>query len=203
MVTKSVSEAARLEELWRGGFGDAYSERCADAGANRGPFWQMIRARFPFDSALEVGCNLGSNLWWLAPHVSRVAGLDLNSGALRKARERLPAATLVEGSARALPFPSGSYDLVCAVGVLIHVADEALPAVMAEMVRVSRRYLLIAEYYAPERREVPYRGQEGALHKDNYGRRLMEVCPELRSAGVGFAGPEVGFDNITWWVFAK
>lgn len=193
---------ARLEELWRTDFGDQYTTRNAGAGVSRAPFWQMIRARFPFDSVLEVGCNLGGNLWWLAPYVSRVAGLDLNSGALRKARERLPAATLVEGSARALPFPSASHDMVLCAGLLIHIPDDALIEVMREMVRVSRGYVLCAEYYADQREEVSYRGQEGALHKDNYGRRFLEACPELRPAGVGFAGPEVGMDRTVWWAFA-
>lgn len=198
-----VSEAMRLEELWRGGFGDKYSERNADAGSARGPFWQMIRIRFPFDSVLEVGANVGANLAHIAPYVSRAAGIDINPSALRAARNRLPSVNLLEASARALPFPDASYDLVFTVGVLIHVPDDALADVMREMVRVSRRYVLCAEYYADQRQEVPYRGQAGALHRDNFGKRFLETCPELRPAGVGFAGPEVGMDRTVWWCFAK
>jgi SAM-dependent methyltransferase len=50
---------------------------------------------------------------------------------------------LVEGDVRTLPFPPGSFDLVYGWEVLHHISDPG--TVVAEMARVSRRYVLLAE----------------------------------------------------------
>lgn len=199
----SVSDTNRLERLWAGEFGDAYVRRNFDAGANRRPFWDAIRRLWPFDSVLEVGCNVGANLVHFTPYVSRVAGVDINPRALTAARQRLPDVTLVEAPARSLPFPCAFYDMAFVCGVWIHLPEDALEQAMRELVRVSRRYVLAMEYYAPEREEVPYRDQPGSLHRDDYGKRLLMTCPELKPVGFGFAGTELGFDRTTWWMFAK
>ena len=67
------SEVSRLEDLWGGEFGDAYVERNRNAGDMRGPFWASLLARFPVQRALEVGCNTGANLRWLAGAVPEIS----------------------------------------------------------------------------------------------------------------------------------
>ena len=51
---------------------------------------------------------------------------------------------------------------------------------MDEIVRCSRRYVLCGEYRADDLEEVPYRGQEGALFRHDYGRLYQERFPSLR-----------------------
>ena len=60
------SQPRRLEELWSGDFGDAYTERNEEAGAGRETFWRQLLAGIEVTTALEVGCNVGANLRWLA-----------------------------------------------------------------------------------------------------------------------------------------
>ena len=57
-------DAARLEALWSGEFGDAYTERNTAAGEGRRRFWRATLDEFPAARVLEVGCNLGANLRW-------------------------------------------------------------------------------------------------------------------------------------------
>jgi len=201
----SLDEAVRLERLWGGDFGDAYSQRNRDAGISRGRFWQEILTEFPVHSALEVGCNIGGNLRWfvtiLPPH--KAFGVDINLGALVRLQRTLPGANAFCGAARDLPVSTGGFDLVFTMGVLIHQPESTLPLAMAEIVRCSQRYVLCGEYYAEQTTEVPYRGQQGALFKRDYGHLYQELFPELQLRKQGFLSRAQGWDDVTFWVFEK
>lgn len=200
------SEVKRLEELWGGDFGNAYVERNAEAARGRQPFWQMILSEFPVRSVLEVGCNVGGNLRWIADLVPsrQVYGVDINEQALARLRQTLPGVNAVYAPARALPFRDRWFDLVFTAGVLIHQPVEVLPVVMAEIVRTSGRYVLCMEYYADELTEVPYRGHSGALWKRDYGGYYQELFPELTLRKTGFLPREAGgWDDVTYWLFEK
>jgi ubiquinone/menaquinone biosynthesis C-methylase UbiE len=111
---------------------------------------------------------------------------------------------LALGSASVLPFGDQAFDLVFTTGVLIHIARADLPAVMSEVVRCSRRYVLCGEYHAPTVTEIRYREQEGALFKDDYGRLYLRSHPELALVEEGFlARQQGGWDDITYWLFEK
>ncbi len=202
---RDTPDASRLEHLWAGSFGDAYSERNAEAGIGRGVFWDRILAKYPARRVLEVGCNAGANLQWIVKHVSQTDtfGIDLNQEALGRLRERLPAVNAITGPGRELPFRDHWFDLSFTTGVLIHQPESTLPLVMSEIVRVSRRYVLCGEYFAAETSEVPYRGQDGALFKRDYGRLYQELFPELDLVEQGFLGQADGWDDVTWWLFER
>ena len=199
-------DAARLEGLWSGGFGDDYVERNRAASEGRRPFWEHVLGRIEAASALEIGCNVGGNLRWLAELLGaeNVAGVDVNERALEVVRSEIPGVDVRVASARELPFADASFDLVFTTGVLIHQSPEELPRVMDEIVRASRRYVLCGEYRADELEEVPYRGQRGALYKQDYGRLYQERFPQLRLLEEGFLPKSEGvWDDVTYWVFEQ
>lgn len=202
---KSIAEASRLEELWNSDFGNAYVNRNRRAGERRGPFWQAILTEFPVQNVLEVGCNIGANLRWVASHLQpqNVSGVDINLKALNELRCSLPDVNALWGLARELPFRDRWFDLVFTMGVLIHQSESMLPLVMSEIVRCSRRYVLCGEYYAEQTTEIVYRGQKEALFKRDYGRIYKELFPELRLCKQGFLSCEEGWDDVTYWVFEK
>ena len=199
------AEAARLEGLWAGEFGDAYIARNIEAGAGRDRFWAALFERYPVSSVLEVGCNVGANLQWLVPLLgsSRVHGVDVNEQALTILRRRFPGVRAIISPARSLPFEDGSMDLVFTSGVLIHQPDSALRDVMGELVRVAQAFVLAIEYHADEDVEVPYRGQRGALFKRNYAGLYQSYFPELELLEGGFLGRDDGWDDATWCIFRK
>lgn len=205
MTDGNEAAAERLESLWEGPFGDAYTARNADVGAGRQAFWDSVLAEFPVGRVLEVGCNLGANLQWIAGRVpSRdVFGVDVNETALRQLRGRLPEVNAVWAKGRELPFRDGFFDLVFTCGVLIHQPPENLQDVMGEIVRCSRRYILAAEYFAERLTEVPYRGQSGVLFKADFGALYTERFPWLKLLRRGFLGRDQGWDDVTYWVFEK
>ena len=202
MSGEERSDARRLEDLWSGKFGDAYTARNIASGDGRRPFWDRVFADFPSASALEVGCNVGANLRWVAERVSAV-GLDVNHAALAELQQRVPRARPVQASARALPFPDAAFDLVFTVGVLIHQSPTTIDSVMREIVRCARRYILCAEYFSADLVEVPYRGQEGALFKRDFGGLYKQLFTELALKEQGFLGRAEGWDDVTYWMFEK
>lgn len=203
----SDASTGRLEQLWAGDFGDDYVQRNADAERGREGFWAEILDRLGPATALEVGCNVGGNLRWLADALGpeNVAGIDVNERALGTLRERLPGVDARKAVARALPFEDGSFDLAFTMGVLIHQPTEDLRDVMAEIVRCSQRWVLCGEYYDASEVEVPYHGERGALFRRDYGALYADAFPELRLAATGFLGrgPESSWDDVTWWAFEK
>ncbi len=198
------STQTRLEKLWAGDFGDAYVDRNAQAQRGREGFWRELLGRIEPDSALEVGCNVGGNLRWVAESVDSVTGVDVNEKALAQLAERVPEARGIHTSGTALPFDDGAFDLVFTMGVLIHQSTEQLPAMMSEVVRCARRWVLCGEYFSEQDVEVPYRGHHGALFKRDYGRLYAERHQELRLADQGFLPASEGtWDDVTWWLFEK
>jgi len=205
MSEPGKESASRLEELWRGSFGDAYTDRNAAAANGREPFWKDLLAAYPCERVLEVGCNLGANLYWIARllPLRGVFGIDVNEGALVRVRQTLPGVNAVWSKARELPFRDGYFDLVFTCGVLIHQPPETLADVMSEIVRCSRRYVLAAEYFAETPTEVPYRGQTGALFKNDFGGVYQKASPSLRLLRKGFLSKAEGWDDVTYWLFEK
>lgn len=205
MADEARSEAARLERLWGGPFGDAYVGRNAHLDERRTAFWRDLFADLAVRSVLEVGCGQGANLKPIAALSTApdVWGIDINETALAKLRVNVTGVNAVRGVVRELPFRDRWFDLVFTMGVLIHQPDETLPLVMAEIVRCSRRYVLWGEYVASERTEVPYHGEPGALVKREFGRIYGELFPELIVCREGFLGTDEGFDRITWQLLER
>lgn len=205
-MTEREPDTGRLEELWRGDFGDEYVGRNAAAGQGREPFWNELLDEFPVESVLEVGCNRGGNLGHIARKVPprSVYGIDINETALAELRSEVPGVNALWSPAREIPFRDRWFDLVFTTGVLIHQSPNALPLVMGEVVRCSRRYVLCGEYYAEELTEVPYRGHRGALYKRDFGALYQELFPELELRKRGFLSKQDGgWDDVTYWLFEK
>lgn len=198
-------------ELWRGSFGDAYIDRNAPQDATLKalhPMWvRMLERARGLSTVLEVGANIGLNLRTL----DRFLDADLTAVEPNAvARERLLADGVVgkgraiDAVAKALPFDDDTFDLVFTAGVLIHVNPDDLARSCQEMHRVSRKYVLCAEYYSATPREVPYRGMGGQLFLRDFGAFWMQTCPDLKLVDYGFFWTGAGaVDNLTWWLFQK
>lgn len=199
------SQAKRLESLWEGEFGDAYTDRNQEAGESRAPFWEQIVKEFSVNCILEVGCNLGGNLRWLASHLSpqNLYGVDINLKAIQELHRELPHVNAFYSQARELPFRDRWFDLVFTMGVLIHQPPETLPIVMAEIVRCANRYVLCGEYFSSEPETVTYRGEIDALFKRDFGSFYQELFPDLILRKKGFLSKADGWDDVTYWIFEK
>jgi ubiquinone/menaquinone biosynthesis C-methylase UbiE len=89
---------------------------------------------------LDVGCGDGLLSVRLAREGAQVTGLDSDPRMLESARRRAGSArvrpTFVDGSAEALPFPDGSFDIALAITVLCLLSEPK--KAFREMARVLR-----------------------------------------------------------------
>jgi hypothetical protein len=94
-----------------------------------------------------------------------------------------------------------SFDLVFTTTVLIHIAPEQLQQAMTEIVRCADKYVLCGEYFAPNETLIPYRGQEKALWKRDYGSLYEKWFPGLTLIDQGFLSG--AWDDVIWWLYER
>ncbi|HKF05424.1 MAG TPA: pseudaminic acid biosynthesis-associated methylase [Candidatus Sulfotelmatobacter sp.] len=189
---RSATETQQ-ERIWKGDFGREYTERNTVDTASLDQLWrrnygvarstinESFLSRIPKDAKfLEVGCNAGNQLLMLSQMGwSNLSGTELQPFAMEIARSRLPSATFKLGSALALPWDDGSFDVVFTCGVLIHISPTDLPTVMDEIYRTTKEYIWGTEYYAPEVTQVTYRDHSELLWKMDFARQYMRRFPDL------------------------
>ncbi|WP_310391680.1 pseudaminic acid biosynthesis-associated methylase [Hymenobacter sp.] len=187
-------QLTKQENFWAGNFGREYTDRNSRHLDEWNEFYRStwghskleMNEEFIGDLAreariLEVGCNTGMQLMGLqAAGFTNLYGIEIQAYAVEKAREFVRGVNVMQGSGLDLPFKDGFFDLVCTNGVLIHIAPDDLPRMMAEMVRCSSRYIMGYEYYAPETTPIHYRGNEGFAWKSNFAQLFLDHFPELR-----------------------
>lgn len=95
----------------------------------------------PEDRLLDIGCGSGVHMVRFLGRAAHVAGIDYSEAMIALARRTLEESghknwELGTADAASLPFQSGSFDTVIAMGLLDYVPD--VPAVLAECVRVLK-----------------------------------------------------------------
>lgn len=106
-------------------------------------FHDLIGRTQGASSVLEVGCGEGYMQQALMRYLftERVA-FDIDAPIVAEARRIAPESRYLVADGQSLPFPDGRFDVVMATEVLEHVPDPA--RALAEMRRVSRRYVLVS-----------------------------------------------------------
>ena len=201
------------EDFWRGSFGDDYTRRVNGikmVESNIAFFNDALVRAKGIETILEIGCNRGLNLAaleYIDPSAVKT-GIDINESAIRAMSMmfddlKLDKPYMHVSSVVDYETPN-RYDLVFTKGVLIHVDPTQLDTVYAKMVELSKRYILVAEYYNPTPVEVPYRGHNGKLFKRDFAGELIDRY--------GLALVDYGFvyhrdanwqDDITWFLLEK
>jgi trans-aconitate methyltransferase len=131
-----------------------------------------------YRTVLEVGCGAGHNLPLACDgrNVSRVTGVDISEEALRRARERWPAAEFSQLDIQTDRLP-GQWDLVFSSLVLEHLPDDV--AAIEHMRAMTGRHLLVTTIAGNYERYRSWEAQVG--HVRNYARGELEQ--KLRGAG--------------------
>lgn len=210
MSASTPTYRTEQEAFWAGQFGTEYIERNqGDAllASNLNFFSKALASARGVESCIEFGANIGMNLRALKLlHPSQEQhAVEINADAVRRLREFLPADRVHHGSL--LDFlPERDWDLALIKGVLIHLNPEALPQVYDMLVRATRRYLLVAEYYNPAPVAIPYRGHGDRLFKRDFAGEILDRHPSMELVDYGFAyrrDPVFPQDDITWFLMRK
>ncbi len=91
---------------------------------------------------LDVGCGTGLLVRRFLEHGVDAYGLDADTAAVAKANQRVNGHYQV-GSALHVPYETESFDTVISVGCLEHLAEADIPTALAELYRVSKRFLYV------------------------------------------------------------
>lgn len=203
----------RQLEAWAGNFGDDYIAR------NEFAEWKVpygikafsaILEGLNIESVLEVGTNVGLNLYYISTvlrDTPRLFAVEPNRQAFEKlvSNSNLKLEQAWNCDAFSIPLPDSSVDLVFTAGVLIHIHPDNLSRAVDEIVRLSQRYILCIEYFSHEPQEIDYRGKKGMLFKRDFGSFYLDRHSNLQCVKYGFLWQREFkiFDNLTWWLFEK
>ncbi len=198
------------EEFWSGKFGTDYIERNRSRellASNLHLFSRVLERSEPIGDAFEIGCNIGMNLRaleLLAPNCALEA-IEINENAAEEAAKISNVRKVHKGSI--LDFEhDGRFDLVFTKGVLIHINPDYLEAVYRSMANLSRRYVLIAEYYNPKPVSVEYRGESDKLFKRDFAGEFMSVNQDFTLVDFAFHYKKAynfSQDDITWFLMRR
>jgi pseudaminic acid biosynthesis-associated methylase len=191
-------------DLWRSDFGRQYTDRNDVEKPERVATWRRLLGGIVPTRAIEVGCNVGWNLEYLRRlGASELYAVEPQAYAVARARSRAPEFGVLQGTAFDLPFKDNFADLAFTSGVLIHIAPADIARAMAEIYRVSKRWIVAIEYDAPSEQAIKYRGTDDSLWKRDHGGIWQATYPELRRLARLELGAADGYDDCTAHFFEK
>lgn len=143
---------------------------------------------------LDVPTGTGRFVDALLARGIRVAGADISSEMMRQGQERLdregsPAGSLgfTQCEAEALPFRASSFDMVASIRFFMHLTPGVRLAVLRELARVSRRWVLVDYRHRHAPRNILKRWAHAlGLRKSPAPPRVSrdEMLAELEAAGL-------------------
>ena len=125
---------------------------------------EKIEKYFPFRNILEIGCNAGPNLYWLAKKYPGVylVGIDINpvaisNGMVLLKKEGICNVYLETRRADDLKkYPDKSFDIVFTNATLIYIGPDKINKVIKEMIRLARKALILIEWHSGQQTGDPY-----------------------------------------------
>jgi len=105
------------------------------------------------EKILEIGCGTGIDLRLFSDSI-QLNGIDLNEHAINIAKEKLPNTNFQKGSITKLPFEDSSMDFVFTHGLMNYLDDDVLEKGIAEMFRVSKKWIMHCEKYEKTEKEI-------------------------------------------------
>ena len=197
------------ELFWESEFGDEYISRNNSKkllASNKHLFKKILENLTDIESVLEFGCNIGLNLEAIKSIKPKLqlSGVEINAKAAEIAQSLgigpIYKTTILEN----MEVPS-VYDLTFTKGVLIHINPDKLPEAYQNLVKYSKKYIMICEYYNPQPVTIPYRGHSDKLFKRDFANEL-KVSFDLDLIDYGFTyhgDNEYPQDDLTWFLFKK
>ena len=145
----------------------------------------VIREKFPSDApaVLDIGCGTGWLLEGLRSLYRFGVGMDFALAGLRKLQGHR-----VAGACTLLPFRANSFDLALCAEIIEHLDDASLEQLLAEVRRVTRRYILVTTPHAEKRALNLVRCNRclAVFHSSLHVRSFTEQVLRQRMSAAGF-----------------
>jgi pseudaminic acid biosynthesis-associated methylase len=203
------------EQFWQGQFGDDYTARNVNLVENN---YQMFRTIFNWvwgkdeylfyddiKSIIEFGAGSGQNIQALQRIFpdAKFDVVEINKKACEKLKELNSWCGIIENSILNFDINFYKYDLVLSKGLLIHIAPENIEKAFDVLYNASNKYILLAEYYSPARREILYRGEHNKLWAFDFIKPILDRGCKILDYGFVSRYDKYPQDDLTFALFKK
>jgi spore coat polysaccharide biosynthesis protein SpsF len=196
------------EIFWKTDFGNEYTERNNECLIkNNINLFEKILKNINISSIFEIGCNRGLNLIAINNINKNILlnGLEINEKAHKMLYDTKLCNKLYNESIYDFN-TTDKFNLVFTKGVLIHINPDKLNIVYEKLYNLSDKYILIAEYYSRDVREINYRGNNNKLFKRDFCGEIMDKYKDLSLIDYGFVyyrDTKYPLDDISWFLLEK
>jgi pseudaminic acid biosynthesis-associated methylase len=205
------------EQFWQGQFGNEYTARNINLVENN---WQMFCKIFHehsdtdyaytlkseyenINSIIEFGAGSGQNIQALRrifPNAEFMA-VEINDKAYKELK-KIGGVKVIKESILDFPLTLKA-DLILSKGLLIHIHPDNAEYAFDEIYKASNKYILLCEYYSPNRVMIPYRGENDKLWKFDFIKPMLDRGCLLLDYGFVSKYDKYPQDDITWVLLRK
>ena len=198
------------EKFWKGNFGNKYSIR-----NNKRIYLRSIQNFFNIalkktkgiNSCIELGAGTGNNIKCLKQKYPKaeLQAVEINKFATKFLKKIIAKGDIFNESI--LKWQTNKkFDLVLIKGVLIHIPPNELNKIYNLLFKLSKKYILICEYFNPTPVNVTYRGHKNRLFKRDFAGEMLKKFKKLKIFDYGFIyknDPNYPLDNVNWFLLKK
>ncbi len=199
------------EKFWKGKFGDSYIERNKSKKTIINNIYFFKKALFKankINSVCELGSNIGLNILALKKiyknKLKKVLSVEINKKASRIQKNKIKDIEVLNSSINSFDVKD-KFDLVLCKGILIHINPKDLKKTYKKINKLSKKYILIAEYFSPNPTKISYRGHKNKLFKRDFLKEYLKINRNSKLLDYGFIYEKDKFpqDNINWFLIKK
>ena len=196
------------ENFWQGNFGNSYIKRNnyqKDIKNNYYFFKKVFNKKVKINSLIELGPNVGLNIIALRKIFKnlRITGVEINKKACEHLK-KIKNISVINDSILKFKL-NNKFDLVLIKGVMIHTHPKNLKKLYKKVEKLSKKYILICEYYNPYPISVNYRGHKNKLFKNDYAGDFLKIYKNYKLIDYGFNYhlDKYPQDDSSWFLLRK
>jgi spore coat polysaccharide biosynthesis protein SpsF len=196
------------EKFWQGNFGNSYIKRNNHRKIiknNYHFFKKVFKTKVKINSLIELGPNVGLNIIALNKIFKNlsVTAVEINKKACEHLK-KIKNINIINNSILKFNLKS-KFDLVLIKGVMIHVHPKDLKKLYKKIEKLSKKYILICEYYNPHPISINYRGHKNKLFKNDYAGLFLKKYKNYKLVNYGFCYhlDKYPLDDVNWFLLKK
>ena len=204
-----IKKLNEQEKFWSSSFGNKYISRNSSQKLKKNTdfFFKKIfyKRNIKVSSLIELGSNIGNNIESISKIFKKCkfTAVDINKKACEIIKKFFSDITVINSDIASLKITK-KFDLVLIKGVLIHINPNQLKYVYDKIYNLSKKYILIAEYYNPSPIKIIYRNKKNKLFKRDFaGEMIKKYKLTLVDYGFSYRYDKFPQDDITWFLLKK
>jgi pseudaminic acid biosynthesis-associated methylase len=205
------------ESFWKGDFGNDYTARNINFVENN---YQMFKKIFVdvcedyyscynINSIIEFGAGSGQNIQALQRMFpdAEYSAWEINRQAAQilvdTKKINVFEFSILDYDKLNLNNLLPQHNLVLSKGLLIHIHPDNIQKAYDVLYNASNKYILLCEYYAPERQEILYRGEHNKLWKFDFIKPMLDKGCRILDYGFVSKYDKYFEDDLHYFLFIK